>query len=1195
MPTYNEKRNLSTCQYSYHFKRWYFFLGSALLCLSPLSLSAQTVSSASIEHDDSNQLTVTFSEPITVSNADGFRLVGGVARIDNLLSGSGSNTLTFTLTDYVLPDDAFRLLHWPEMSDARGSSGKLGEIDQVVNNQALAYNSSSGTLFHVSDSEGSDIGNDRGGEDKPYKTIVAAQSVAGPGDYILLKRGDTFDGFVVTKSGSEGSPITFASYGDSDDPKPVIKEDTETSSQDIAIAATNKDYISINNLHIEHVDGGAYFFGNCSYLIISNCTIVGVKKSGRAGIRLVRESGSEQVFTYPQILNNDVSGCDTGIMLNGFPYDEGAGKEYKVRGGIVENNTTSNHVNTRTADGITVNRSDFEFLVVRKNDISGWSDDGIDMFAASNLIVEYNTLHNPLDNPKNGKGIKAGGKTKDDIVKNYSGGNLTVRYNIVRDLNSISCVACDGISTNQGASGTIYGNLVYNTGKNGITLDRPQDWTVHNNTVFNANNLGIETYFETVAEGNAATLTIKNNIAQGRKRNQNNEIIDIEISNRGNPNLDISNNATFNETGGAYQSSDDILINSANSLFVNPGERDYRLQIGSPAVDVGTANTPPYDRDIRGFLVDSNPDIGAYEFGDQIGPLDPPVSSNPGVNYAYYEGNWSQLPDFSNLSSVATGTLDNFSLSPAQRANEYGFVYKAFLEVSTAGSYTFYTTSDDGSALYINNQLVVDNDGLHAARERSGSISLIPGRHAIEVQFFERFNRQTLEARYAGPGISKQLIPDNVLFLQDDGTNPPPGTTNVWLEAECASIIGSAWEVISDAAASQGNYLKSVFGNSSGNAPPTDLNKLLTFNFSVSTAGQYKVFSRQRESGTASDDSFWIKVNNSAWTQFNMGGAANAFFWQAVGTLYSLQAGNNTITIGIREDDAQLDKFYVTLDGSLPTTEGGAAENCSVPPPPVTEVWLETECADNIGSAWETLSDPAASGDSYLKVIPGNSSANVAPTDPDKQLIFNFSVSAAGQYKIFTRQRETGQNIDDSFWARVNNGSWILVGMSGSANVFNWESLEDNATYTLQAGTNAITIGTREDNAQLDKLYVTLDGSQPTGEGDGASNCGNARTASTANVPLVDEKVTDVLQPTLSAYPNPSNGSITVKLPDGDQQTGVLTLTDVSGKVVHRQVVGDAGNVPSLSIPTNQLRGGMYLLRWQQEKDQQTFKLFVNR
>ena len=46
-----------------------------------------------------------------------------------------------------------------------------------------------------------------------------------------------------------------------------------------------------------------------------------------------------------------------------------------------------------------------------------------------------------------------------------------------------------------------------------------------------------------------------------------------------------------------------------------------------------------------------------------------------GVNYSYYEGNWTQLPNFSTLTPVKTGTLPNFSLSPAQLEDYYGFVY----------------------------------------------------------------------------------------------------------------------------------------------------------------------------------------------------------------------------------------------------------------------------------------------------------------------------------------------------------------------------------------------------------------------------------------------------------------------------------------------------------------------------------------
>ena len=44
-----------------------------------------------------------------------------------------------------------------------------------------------------------------------------------PGDQVLLRRGDTFRGWLlITRSGSAGSPLTFGAYGTSTDPNPVI-------------------------------------------------------------------------------------------------------------------------------------------------------------------------------------------------------------------------------------------------------------------------------------------------------------------------------------------------------------------------------------------------------------------------------------------------------------------------------------------------------------------------------------------------------------------------------------------------------------------------------------------------------------------------------------------------------------------------------------------------------------------------------------------------------------------------------------------------------------------------------------------------------------------------------------------------------------------------------------------------------------
>jgi hypothetical protein len=83
-------------------------------------------------------------------------------------------------------------------------------------------------------------------------------------------------------------------------------------------------------------------------------------------------------------------------------------------------------------------------------------------------------------------------------------------------------------------------------------------------------------------------------------------------------------------------------------------------------------------------------------------------------------------------------------------------------------------SSDDGSTLWIGpassggyagtSTLVVNNDWLHSKRERSGTIALTAGKHRIRVEFFEKGGGEVLEVRWEGPGISKQLVPDNALW-----------------------------------------------------------------------------------------------------------------------------------------------------------------------------------------------------------------------------------------------------------------------------------------------------------------------------------------------------------------------------------------------------------------------------------------------
>ena len=52
------------------------------------------------------------------------------------------------------------------------------------------------------------------------------------------------------------------------------------------------------------------------------------------------------------------------------------------------------------------------------------------------------------------------------------------------------------------------------------------------------------------------------------------------------------------------------------------------------------------------------------------------------------------------------------------------------LRVPRTGHYNFWTNSDDGSKLWVNGRLVVNNDGLHGMRWRHGRIHLRRGSSA---------------------------------------------------------------------------------------------------------------------------------------------------------------------------------------------------------------------------------------------------------------------------------------------------------------------------------------------------------------------------------------------------------------------------------------------------------------------------------
>ena len=145
---------------------------------------------------------------------------------------------------------------------------------------------------------------------------------------------------------------------------------------------------------------------------------------------------------------------------------------------------------------------------------------------------------------------------------------------------------------------------------------------------------------------------------------------------------------------------------------------------------------------------------------------------NSRLHYEYYEGDFSVLPDFDTLTPAAVGMAPWFTLMPRAVTNQFAFRYDGCIEITKQGNYIFYTNSDDGSRLYIDGALVVDNDGVHVPRERSGNVNLSIGLHALRVTYFEGFGGETLDVRYQGPTIPKQFVPVRVLFASGCSSGP---------------------------------------------------------------------------------------------------------------------------------------------------------------------------------------------------------------------------------------------------------------------------------------------------------------------------------------------------------------------------------------------------------------------------------------
>ncbi len=148
------------------------------------------------------------------------------------------------------------------------------------------------------------------------------------------------------------------------------------------------------------------------------------------------------------------------------------------------------------------------------------------------------------------------------------------------------------------------------------------------------------------------------------------------------------------------------------------------------------------------------------------------------------------------------------------------------------------------------------------------------------------------------------------------------------MEAENGTI-GSRWLISADTEASDDAYVEidPVYNHTGSSAPEcTTPECLVSYDFAITTSGNYSFWFRMH-SANGSDDSFFWRVDDSSWNLENNRYGIGSWFSTNNMQVDDLGAGSHVLEIGYRENGTRLDKFVIQLDSLADPSGEGPTES----------------------------------------------------------------------------------------------------------------------------------------------------------------------------------------------------------------------------------------------------------------------------
>ena len=252
--------------------------------------------------------------------------------------------------------------------------------------------------------------------------------------------------------------------------------------------------------------------------------------------------------------------------------------------------------------------------------------------------------------------------------------------------------------------------------------------------------------------------------------------------------------------------------------------------------------------------------------------VNPPGSGGTGLKGDYYDNS-----DFTVFKLTRTDATVNFnwgtgSPDPSVGVDTFSVRWTGKVQPQFSQTYTFYTVTDDGVRLWVNNQLLIDKWIVQAPTEWSGQIALTANQqYDIKMEYYENGGGAEAHLSWSSPSVPKAVIPQGQLFPA--GANLPP-TVSITSPASGAIFTAPANITINANASDSDGTVSKVDFYQGTTLLGTDTTSPYSFAWNNVAAGSYALKAVATDNLNATATSAVVNVTVNAAGQTPYGGTA---------------------------------------------------------------------------------------------------------------------------------------------------------------------------------------------------------------------------------------------------------------------------------------------------------------------------------